>query len=82
MDLKSRGIEVTEGCEVELVCQVRGPSLPVTVTWSQQREGGSAPDNILTLLHTGDIMWRGDQSNYQLRVTTSKEEVHHILRII
>eukprot|EP00063_Salmo_salar_P045371 XP_014020206.1 PREDICTED: immunoglobulin superfamily member 3-like [Salmo salar] len=74
VDLKSRGIEVTEGCEVELVCQVRGPSLPVTVTWSQQREGGSAPDNILTLLHTGDIMWRGDQSNYQLRVTTSKEE--------
>ncbi|XP_045560848.1 immunoglobulin superfamily member 2-like [Salmo salar] len=63
VDLKSRGIEVTEGCEVELVCQVRGPSLPVTVTWSQQREGGSAPDNILTLLHTGDIMWRGDQTS-------------------
>ena len=48
----------------------------------EQREGGLAPDNILTLLHTGDIMWRGHQSNYQLRVTTSKGEVHHILCII
>ncbi|KAK6315143.1 hypothetical protein J4Q44_G00146720 [Coregonus suidteri] len=82
VDLKSRGIEVTEGGEVELVCWVRGPSLPVTVTWSLHHEGGSAPDNILTLSHTGDITWHGDQSNYQLRVTTSKGEVHHILRII
>ncbi|XP_029559690.1 immunoglobulin superfamily member 3-like [Salmo trutta] len=43
VDLKSCGIEVTEGCEVELVCRVRGPSLPVTVTWNLQREGGVGP---------------------------------------
>ncbi|XP_041700392.2 immunoglobulin superfamily member 3 isoform X2 [Coregonus clupeaformis] len=82
VDLSSRGVQVTEGGEVELVCRVRGPSLPVTVTWSLQREGPSAPDNILTLSYTGDITWRGDQSNYQLRATTGKRDVRYYLRII
>eukprot|EP00063_Salmo_salar_P054748 XP_014029583.1 PREDICTED: immunoglobulin superfamily member 3-like isoform X2 [Salmo salar] len=80
--LSSRGVQVTVGGEVELVCRVRGPSLPVTVTWSLQRDGQSAPDNILTLSYTGDITWSGDQSNYQLRATTGKKEVRYYLRII
>ncbi|XP_035605375.1 immunoglobulin superfamily member 3-like isoform X1 [Oncorhynchus keta] len=80
--LSSRGVQVTVGGEVELVCRVQGPSLPVTVTWSLQREGQSAPDNILTLSYTGDITWSGDQSNYQLRATTGKKEVRYYLRII
>lgn len=82
MVLSSRGVQVTVGGEVELVCRVRGPSLPVTVTWSLQRDGQSAPDNILTLSYTGDITWSGDQSNYQLRATTGKKEVRYYLRII
>uniref|UniRef100_A0A673X1Y0 Immunoglobulin superfamily member 3-like n=1 Tax=Salmo trutta TaxID=8032 RepID=A0A673X1Y0_SALTR len=80
--LSSRGVQVTVGGEVELVCRVRGPSLPVTVKWSLQRDGQSAPDNILTLSYTGDITWSGDQSNYQLRATTGKKEVRYFLRII
>nr|XP_046220040.1 immunoglobulin superfamily member 3-like [Oncorhynchus gorbuscha] len=80
--LSSRGVQVTVGGEVELVCRVQGPSRPVTVTWSLQREGQSAPDNILTLSYTGDITWSGDQSNYQLRATTGKKEVRYYLRII
>ncbi|XP_020315360.2 immunoglobulin superfamily member 3 [Oncorhynchus kisutch] len=80
--LSSRGVQVTVGGEVELVCRVQGPSLPVTVTWSLQREGQSAPDNILTLSYTGDITWSGDQSNYHLRATTGKKEVRYYLRII
>ncbi|KAL0963627.1 hypothetical protein UPYG_G00308790 [Umbra pygmaea] len=80
--LNSRGAQVMEGGEVELLCGVKGPRFPITVTWSLMREGESAPENILTFSNTGDIKWRGDQSSYQLSVTASNNQVLHTLRII
>uniref|UniRef100_A0A8C4INX2 Ig-like domain-containing protein n=1 Tax=Dicentrarchus labrax TaxID=13489 RepID=A0A8C4INX2_DICLA len=43
--LSVRNNMVTVGGNLELMCRVKGPRVPITVTWSLQR--GSSPDNIL-----------------------------------
>ena len=83
MSLKSRNTVVTVGEQTDLFCRVRGLRLPVTVTWSLQREGASTPDSILTC-RNGDISWHGDQGRYQLQTTSTtgpNPEVQHTLRL-
>uniref|UniRef100_A0A3Q1IE71 Ig-like domain-containing protein n=1 Tax=Anabas testudineus TaxID=64144 RepID=A0A3Q1IE71_ANATE len=72
--------EVTIGENVELMCQVRGPQMPVTVTWSLQRDATTL-DNILTMYYDGSISWSGDQRRYQLKVENQKMQVMHYLLI-
>lgn len=80
--LFSRDILVTVGDSADLVCQVKGPHHPITVTWSLRRDGASSVDTLLTVAHNNDIRWSGDQSNYQLRSTrVSETVVQHLLRI-
>ncbi|KAM6985019.1 immunoglobulin superfamily member 3-like [Aplochiton taeniatus] len=82
VDLKSRDPQLTVGEGTDLVCRIRGPRLPVTVTWTLQRGESSGPENILTLSPSGDVIWRGDQGRYQLKTSTTPHEVRHILRIL
>ncbi|XP_067115809.1 immunoglobulin superfamily member 3-like [Osmerus mordax] len=79
--LYSRDMSVAEGSSAELQCLVRGPRLPVTLTWSHQHADASSPDTILTVAHNNDITWRGDQSSYQLRTETKSDSVLYVLRI-
>uniref|UniRef100_A0A665TZB0 Zgc:91849 n=1 Tax=Echeneis naucrates TaxID=173247 RepID=A0A665TZB0_ECHNA len=72
-------VKVTVGGDVELICRVRGPRMPITVTWSFQRD--AAIDTILTLYHDGKISWSGDQQGYQTKVQTSEKEIYHHLLI-
>uniref|UniRef100_A0A3Q3SAM5 Immunoglobulin superfamily member 3-like n=1 Tax=Mastacembelus armatus TaxID=205130 RepID=A0A3Q3SAM5_9TELE len=71
---------VTIGENVELMCRVRGPRLPMTVTWSLQRDALSI-DNIMTLYFDGAISWSGDQHRYQLKVENQQSQVIHSLLI-
>uniref|UniRef100_A0A7N6BYE0 Ig-like domain-containing protein n=1 Tax=Anabas testudineus TaxID=64144 RepID=A0A7N6BYE0_ANATE len=80
VSLKSRNTRVTIGENVELMCQVRGPQMPVTVTWSLQRDATTL-DNILTMYYDGSISWSGDQRRYQLKVENQKMQVMHYLLI-
>ncbi|XP_028993333.1 immunoglobulin superfamily member 2-like [Betta splendens] len=80
VSLKSRNSRVTLGENVELMCRVTGPRMPVTVTWSLQRDG-TTPDNILTLYFDGSISWFGSHQRYQLRVENQKSQVVHYLLI-
>lgn len=80
VSLKSRQSIVTVGENVELMCRVTGPPMPVTVTWSLQRDA-STLDNILTLYSDGSISWSGDQHRYQLKVENQKTQVMHYLLI-
>ncbi|KAM3862012.1 immunoglobulin superfamily member 3-like [Diretmus argenteus] len=82
LDLKSRNNVVTVGEKVELVCRLRGPRLPMTVTWSLQRENASSPDTILTLVHGGGISWWGDQRRYQVKTESHQNDVYQTLLII
>uniref|UniRef100_A0A668AYW0 Immunoglobulin superfamily, member 3-like n=1 Tax=Myripristis murdjan TaxID=586833 RepID=A0A668AYW0_9TELE len=78
--LTNRNPVVTVGDEVELVCRLNGPRLPVTLRWSVKR-GDSSPDTILTLAPNGDIDWSGDQSRYQLKSENFGDEVQQTLLI-
>ncbi|XP_063352959.1 immunoglobulin superfamily member 3-like [Pelmatolapia mariae] len=81
VSLSSRKTRVTVGEKLELMCRVRGPHMPVTVTWSVQREA-KTPDTILTLSPDGTINWSADQNHYQLRVESRKTEVMYYLLVI
>lgn len=80
LNLISRNNIVTVGENVELMCRVRGLNVPVTLTWSLQRDA-STIDNILTLYSDGSISWSGDQHRYQLKVESKQKEVIHYLLI-
>ncbi|XP_045909304.1 immunoglobulin superfamily member 2-like isoform X3 [Micropterus dolomieu] len=80
VNLISRKTRVPVGENVELMCRVRGPRIPLTLTWSLQRDV-STLDNILTLYSDGAISWSGDQHRYQLKVENKKNEVIHYLLI-
>lgn len=79
VSLINRKGSVTVGENVELICRVRGPRVPATLTWSVQRDG--SVDTILTLNHDGSISWSGDQQGYQVRVDNKPKEVLHYLLI-
>uniref|UniRef100_A0A3B4G2V2 Zgc:91849 n=1 Tax=Pundamilia nyererei TaxID=303518 RepID=A0A3B4G2V2_9CICH len=81
VSLISRKTRVTVGEKLELMCRVKGPHMPVTVTWSVQREA-KTPDTILTLSPDGTISWSADQNHYQLRVESRKTEVMYYLLVI
>lgn len=81
VSLSSRNTQVTVGEKLELMCRVKGPHMPVTVTWSVQREA-KTPDTILTLSPDGTISWSADQNHYQLRVESRKTEVMYYLLVI
>uniref|UniRef100_A0A3P8NUN5 Ig-like domain-containing protein n=1 Tax=Astatotilapia calliptera TaxID=8154 RepID=A0A3P8NUN5_ASTCA len=81
VSLSSRKTRVTVGEKLELMCRVKGPHMPVTVTWSVQREA-KTPDTILTLSPDGTISWSADQNHYQLRVESRKTEVMYYLLVI
>ncbi|XP_068428064.1 immunoglobulin superfamily member 3-like [Clinocottus analis] len=78
--LISRNSIVTVGENVELMCRVRGPRIPITLTWSLQRYA-STPDNILTVYSDGAISWSGDQQRYQLKVVNKENEIIYYLLI-
>ncbi len=65
---------------MELMCRVKGTRLPITLTWSLQRDA-STLDNILTLYHSGAISWFGNQRHYQLKVEAKQNEVIYYLLI-
>lgn len=80
LNLISRNNIVTVGENVELICRVGGLNVPITLTWSLQRDA-STLDNILTLYSDGSISWSGDQHRYQLKVENNGNVFTHYLLI-
>ncbi|XP_056244433.1 immunoglobulin superfamily member 3-like [Seriola aureovittata] len=80
VNLISRNNVVTVGGDVELICRVKGPRVPITLTWSLRRDV-SAVDTILTMYSDGSISWSGEQQGYQVKVQNKSTEVAHYLLI-
>ncbi|KAM8855334.1 immunoglobulin superfamily member 3-like [Spinachia spinachia] len=80
VNLMSRNHIVTVGQTPQLMCRVSGPRLPMTLTWSRQRDA-STIDTILTLNSDGSISWSVDQQRYQLKVENTGNEVIYYLLI-
>ncbi|KAL7384641.1 hypothetical protein ABVT39_006182 [Epinephelus coioides] len=78
--LISRKNMVTVGENVELMCRVKGPRIPITLTWSLQRDASNV-DNILTLYSDGAVSWSANQHRYQLKVENNQNEAIHYLLI-
>ena len=80
VSLKSRDTQVTVGDTVVLMCQIKGPHMPLTLTWSLQRD--STIDNIVSLYYDGTISWDGNKHHYQVRVEKRDNTVVHYLQIV
>ncbi|XP_036964951.1 immunoglobulin superfamily member 2-like [Acanthopagrus latus] len=81
VNLISRNSIVTVGDDVALMCRVKGPHVPITLTWSLQRDATNL-DNILTLNYDGAVSWSaGVEQSYQLKVENTASEVRHHLLI-
>lgn len=80
LGLIGRNSMATAGDSVELMCRVRGLNLPMTLSWTLQRDGSSL-DNVLTMHSDGSIIWAREQHSYQLRVQKKQNGLYHYLVI-
>ncbi|XP_041857529.1 immunoglobulin superfamily member 3-like isoform X2 [Melanotaenia boesemani] len=80
VSLKSRNTQVTIGDTVKLMCQVKGPRVPITLTWSLERNGST--EDIVTLNSDGAINWSEGQQQYQIRVENQNNMVVYYMQII
>lgn len=82
LSLSGRNSMATMGDSVELMCRVRRLNLPMTLSWTLQRDGSSLDlDNVLTMYSDGSISWAGEQHSYQLRVQKNPNGLYHYLLI-
>lgn len=82
LGLSGRNTMATMGDSVELMCRVRRLNLPMTLSWTLQRDGSSLDlDNVLTMYSDGSISWAGEQHSYQLRVQKNPNGLYHYLLI-
>uniref|UniRef100_A0A8D0CES9 Ig-like domain-containing protein n=1 Tax=Scleropages formosus TaxID=113540 RepID=A0A8D0CES9_SCLFO len=65
-----------------LICTVKRPEAPLSVTWKFQPTGTPSQADIVLLTHNGDITWFKELRNYQLRVQAQAEETRVVLRIM
>ncbi|CAL8268354.1 unnamed protein product [Lota lota] len=84
LGLMGRDTQATLGGDVALMCQVKGPIVPMTLTWTLLRDGLPSFDKLVEQSPDGVITWQGDwQQRYQLRVErTGKTSLLHTLRIV
>ncbi|XP_007546428.1 immunoglobulin superfamily member 3-like [Poecilia formosa] len=81
MALRNREPTVTVGNDVQLMCKVSGPRVPMTLTWSKETEDSNL-NTIVVLYSNGSISWSGDQYRYQVQVDNQGNTVMHNLKIL
>ncbi|KAG7463641.1 hypothetical protein MATL_G00178850 [Megalops atlanticus] len=80
-DLKSRNAIVREYEAVELICKVKGPKIPLSVTWKFQHTDSPSQEEIVSVLYTGVITWQRERRNYQLKTLVQEGETIFGLRV-
>ncbi|XP_014845958.1 PREDICTED: immunoglobulin superfamily member 3-like isoform X1 [Poecilia mexicana] len=81
MALRNREPTVTVGNDVQLMCKVSGPRVPMTLTWSKETEDSNL-NTIVVLYSNGSISWSGDQYRYQVQVDNQGNTIMHNLKIL
>uniref|UniRef100_A0A3B5MM50 Ig-like domain-containing protein n=1 Tax=Xiphophorus couchianus TaxID=32473 RepID=A0A3B5MM50_9TELE len=79
--LRNRDPLVTMGNDVQLMCKVSSPRVPMTLTWSQETEDTNL-NTIVVLYSNGSISWSGDQYRYQVQVDNQGNSVMHYLKVL
>lgn len=72
---------VTVGNDVQLMCKVSSPRVPMTLTWSKETEKADL-NTIVVLYSNGSISWSGDQHRYQVQVDNQGNNVMHNLKVL
>lgn len=80
VSLTSRSFNPTIGEEAVLMCKVKGPRIPITVTWIKRGDGLDM-DEIVRLNYNGDMSWSGSQTSYQVSVRSQKDSVIYDLKL-
>ncbi|XP_028847117.1 immunoglobulin superfamily member 3 [Denticeps clupeoides] len=81
VSLKSRTANVKVGEEVRLLCVVKGPRVPLSVTWKFQRQGSSGQQTVTSMLHSGELEWGKRSQSYQVSTTVADGEAQYILSV-
>ncbi|XP_036396601.1 immunoglobulin superfamily member 3-like [Megalops cyprinoides] len=81
VDLKSRTVRVTENEKIELFCTVKGPKVPLSVTWKFKHPTWPSQEEIVSLFHTGIITWWKERWNYQLWTQVQPGEASYVLQV-
>ena len=76
MTLINRNTGIMMRDNVELLCRVKGPNMPRSLTWIHNN------DDIVTLKYDGGISWSGDQHHYQVKVDRRHDATVYYLQII
>lgn len=80
LGLSGRNSVAALGDSVELMCRVRGLNLPMTLSWTRQRDATNL-DNVVTLYSDGSISWAGERDSYQLKAQKTPNGLYHYLVI-
>ncbi|MGH0130405.1 UNVERIFIED_CONTAM: hypothetical protein FKN15_018302, partial [Acipenser sinensis] len=79
-ELKSRTINVKDNESIILQCKVKGPKVPLTITWTFMAKG-SQTENIVVLHYDGKITWGEKTSNFKFKTIVEKTESVSNLKI-
>ncbi|XP_023659782.1 immunoglobulin superfamily, member 3-like [Paramormyrops kingsleyae] len=73
--------EAKENDTLELICKVKRPKIPLSVTWKFKHENATSEEEIVSLLHTGDIRWYKESHTYQPKAEVQEEETSFTLKM-
>nr|XP_015219980.1 PREDICTED: immunoglobulin superfamily member 3-like [Lepisosteus oculatus] len=79
--LRSRTMHIKEGENLELHCTVKGPQVPLSITWTFAQSGSSLLENIVSLLYNGSILWHKELSNFQIKTSVQQNAITSILKV-
>ncbi|XP_058885949.1 immunoglobulin superfamily member 3-like isoform X2 [Acipenser ruthenus] len=79
-ELKSRTINVKDTETITLQCKVKGPKVPLTITWTFMAKGSQA-ENIVVIHYDGKITWGEKTSNFKFKTIVEKTESDSNLKI-
>ena len=79
--LRSRTSNVEVNNEISLLCRVKGPNVPLSVTWLFEQVGRSSEETIVSVHHTGDVAWGREGDGYQLSTAISGDDSQYVLGV-
>ncbi|RXM99099.1 Prostaglandin F2 receptor negative regulator [Acipenser ruthenus] len=79
-ELKSRTINVKDTENITLRCKVKGPKVPLTITWTFMAKG-SQTENIVAIHYDGKTTWGEKTSNFKFKTIVEKTETDSNLKI-
>lgn len=81
--LRGRDTNITENSAIKLLCSVTAPKVRLTVTWKfQPFNTSTAIKDILSIHHTGEILYGKEQRDYQLEATVGDKSTTYILKVL